>query len=73
MGRNGCFHVYNKTFIIFNEFEKETSPQLPSLVGKILREVLEVILLLALYISLVDLCYTFELQFWNWKIILYIF
>ena len=44
MCHDGCFHVYDKTLIIFNEFKNETSLQSPSLVGEVLEEVLQVIL-----------------------------
>ena len=63
---DGCFHVYDKTLIIFNDLKKETSPQLPSLVGEVLGEVLEVILCCYLYIYSYQICvavvnYDFEI------------
>ena len=48
MSRDGCFHVFDKTLIIFNQSIKQTSTHFPSLVGEVLREILEVILFLVL-------------------------
>ena len=59
MHRDGCFHVYDKTLIICNEFKKVAQSGWGSSGGSSG----SYFMLLALYLFLVDLCLILQLEF----------